>query len=227
MAMSERLDFLKSEEPASDRRTRRETWPVNNSGLDNYFAVDLPGHPEGVLGIIEEQLGMAEGNAGIDIAGGSNGVALRKLLSMGILEKALVTNYRDKRNLAARLTPGLKHARGDIVRPRTWERIINWQERVAPEGLALVMHRPDGSMQDFSPDFYEGAAHLLLDMIRPEGIMFTQMPFSLRNRYASSLEPICQGIEDRPDVRLVIASKVPKGPQDVRRRENCVVIVKG
>lgn len=228
MITAERLDFLQGEQPAPDRRTRRDRWPVNDSGLDNYFDLELADHPEGVLGIIEEQLGTTEGNAGLDIAGGHNGVAARQLLHMGILDHALVTNYRDRRNLAVRLNPALKHARGNITAPRTWGRILNWQERIAPDGLALVMHRPDGGMQDLSPDFYRGAVHLLLDIMRPGGILFTQVPYTLRHRHAALLNLICATVTGRPDVESVL-SPSPAAiarAQGPRQREDCVVIVK-
>lgn len=225
---TERLDFLQDAEHPYDRRVRWDKWRINNSGLDDYFSpVTLADHPEGVLGIIEEQIGADEGNAGVDIAGGRNGIALRQLLKMGILEKALVTNYRDRRNPVARMNRRLDHVRGDILAPRTVRRIIEWQERHAPEGLALVLHRPDGALQDISPDFYEGGVHLLLDILRPGGLMFTQIPYSLRRgRYTSSLSPICESVVNRPDVESVIAPKANRRAQGPRQQADCVVIVK-
>lgn len=226
MVVAEDLAFLQEQQLSPDRRTRRERWPVNDSGLDSYFEAELDGHPEGVLGIIKEQLEGFEANAGLDIAGGRNGVALRQLLGMGLLDKALVTNYRDRRGLAARLNPALSHARGNITTPRTWQRILGWQERVAPDGLALVMHRPDGGMQDFTPDFYKGAVHLLLDRTRPGGVLFTQVPHRLRHRHPVLLNLICATIDGRPDVASVIHPKSLTHAQGPRQREDSVVIVK-
>jgi|GEM_PF-1793135 len=230
MRTPERLDFLRGLGSDPDHRAPWESWPVNDSGLAEYFEpVKLDGHPEGVLAVIEGQIGGTEGNAGVDIAGGTNGVALRELLKLGLIEKALVTNYRNRPNWRARRA-GVGYVRGNLLKPKTWQGIIDWQEEQAPGGLALVMHRPDGGLQDLEPRFYGGAVNLLLDMVRPGGVMFTQIPHILRNRRAAQLDPICQGIHDRPDVETILAPKVPDKPERARLRmpnRDCVVIIKG
>ncbi len=227
---SHSLDFLQGLGSDPDHRAPWESWPVNNSGLAEYFdPVKLDGHPEGVLAVIERQIGGIEGNAAVDIAGGTNGVALRELLKLGLIEKALVTNYRNRPNWRARRA-GIDYVRGNLLKPKPWHKIIDWQEEEAPGGLALVMNRPDGGMQELEPRFYEGAANLLLDMIRPGGVMFTQIPHILRNRKAAQLDPICQSIFNRPDVEAVLAPKAPEKPEWARMRmpkRDCVVIIKG
>ncbi|HUY85295.1 MAG TPA: hypothetical protein VMU97_02150 [Candidatus Dormibacteraeota bacterium] len=225
------LQGLSGEEKFQLRPKRDRLWGTNDSALDHYCDnVDLLNHSEGVAAIIQQQLAGTEGNAGIDIAGGTNGVALQNLLSMGLLEKALVTNYEDRRSLATRLRLGwfgpLKHVKGHILDTRTWSQIADWQQQVAPEGVALVMHRPDGGMQYLPPDFYKGAVHRLLDMIRPEGVMFAQVPHGLRDRHFSSLGGICKSVATRPDVDWVDSSKISVGPDETNRVGNCVVIVK-
>jgi hypothetical protein len=227
---SQRLAFLQGLGSDPDHRAPWESWPVNNSGLAEYFdPVKLDGHHEGVLAVIERQIGGTEGNAGVDMAGGTNGVALQELLRLGLIDKALVTNYRHRPNRRARRA-GVNYARGNLLKPKTWQGIIDWQEEEAPGGLALVMHRPDGGMQGLDPRFYEGAVNLLLDMIRPGGVMFTQIPQILRHRRASALEPICKGVIGRPDVESVLAPKAPQKPEWARYRmpnRDCVVIIKG
>ncbi|HVA11557.1 MAG TPA: hypothetical protein VNG32_05350 [Candidatus Dormibacteraeota bacterium] len=224
----QRLQFLQGEVFAPDSRTRWDTWHTNNSSLDDYVGpVKLIDHPEGVFGVIQHQLEKMEGNAGLDIAGGRSGLAIRRLLRMGLLEKALVTNYRDRRSIVARLHPALSHVKGDIVTPKPWGQIIDWQEAQAPKGLALVMHRPVGGLQEQSPDFYKGATHLLLDMVRPGGVMFTQIPRYLRlSDTEEELHALCQSVSARPDVHQVICAENRPNAGGVRQAEDCVVIVK-
>jgi len=225
----DRLAFLQGLEGDPDTRAPTEGWRVNNSSLEDYFGpVKLDGHPEGVLGIIQRQIGDTEGNAGIDIAGGTNGVALQELLKMGLLENALVTNYRNRPNWRARKA-GIDYVRGNILLPKTWQKIIDWQEEQAPEGLALVMHRPDGGMQSLSTDFYEGVVHLLLDVVGPKGVMFTQVPQILRHRRPEELAAICEGVKTRPDVEEILVPKPPQNPKQAAVRmpkKDCVVIIK-
>lgn len=222
----ERLTFLEGEESVPDRRIRRDRWRTNNSTLDDYFQeVVLPGYPEGVLAIIERQLSKTKRNIGMDIAGGRNGVVARQLLRMGLLEKALVSNYRDRRNVAARINPHLAHAKGDLTKLKPWERMMSWQTRHAPHGLALVLHRPDGGLQEQSPGFYEGATHLLLDMMQPEAVLFTQIPSSLR-QHPDELADMCEGVNSRPDVGFVIQSKTPPRPGGPWQYQDCALVIK-
>lgn len=182
-------------------------WRVNNSTFQEYAAdVQLsPYYPEGLEGIVEEALAAHDTNVGLDIAGGSQAQALRDLVDRGILTKGLVTNLEDLRTPETKADTRIDHIAGDLALRRTWDGIVTWQTTNAPEGLALVMHRPFGAMQDFPPAAYDGAAHTLLDMIRPGGVLFTQVPKRLFAWPPDALA-IYRGLLERPDVDDIILS---------------------
>ena len=242
------FDFLNGvNHPAGDEPPSDDWWFTNDSTLADYFQVGtLPDHPEGVGSFIFNRIG--HDNVGIDLAGGTNGVALRGLLRADVIHKGLFTNYQDHRgriherpnglvnnehNLSQE---GIDHIEGDIISPDTWQRIIDWQQQNAPDGAGVVLWRPDGALQNLPPSFYHGAAHVVLDMIRPGGVLFTQIPTSLRHdwshRYdlsaidqdrgviAEQLLEVCTSITDREDVDEVIVS------EGVSRKGHCALITK-
>jgi hypothetical protein len=71
------------------------------------------------------------------------------------------------------------------------------------------MHRPVGGLQNFAPDIYREAAHLLLDMARPGGVVFLQVPTSLTRRGCEhNLELVCPNMRARDDIEEPIPSFV-------------------
>ena len=105
---SERLDFLDGavEENFDDETVASKEargWGTNNSDFEAYCVdLALPNHPGGLQGIVERQIGHYEHNVGLDLAGGSDGVALQDLLNDGILGTAILTNYYDLRSDSAK-----------------------------------------------------------------------------------------------------------------------------
>lgn len=67
------------------------------------------------------------------------------------------------------------------------------------------MHRPIGGLQELRPKVYRGAAHFLLDLIRPGGLMFTQVPRRLVE-VADEHRQTCESIRNRPDVLEVMTT---------------------
>lgn len=192
-----------------DMPGKGEKWQVDDSSIDEYSV--LAGLPEdfdtGLGGMIAGAIGTDKGNIGIDIAGGANGKALQELLTLGILDRALVTNYSDNRSPATKKIDQLNHISGDLCDVSTWQEIAEWIDDNAPEGLDLVMHRPAGTLQDMSPAFYEGAFEFLLGKTRPAGIHFLQIPEALVIPSPDrTLKPICDRVKE--DIAEVLYSNV-------------------
>lgn len=235
MAVGERvnLEFLEGvEHPADDLPPEDDTWFTDDSPVSHYFdRVALPGHPEGVNNLVWGHIGYD--NAGIDLAGGANGRAITDLRRSDIVVRGLFTTYRDNRDSSSqarfRGIDDIDHISGDLINPYTWEQIIDWQRTNAPDGVGIVMWRPDSAMQHLPPSFYRGAAHTVLDMIRPGGVLFAQVPVSLRPEWpttedkaaaAQELGKLCTSISDREDVGEVLVS------EQLDRKEHCALIIK-
>jgi hypothetical protein len=202
-------------------------WTVNNSSFDNYaerFGYDRADFRR----ILEETIGKDTNNVGIDIAGGANGKALQQLLEEGFLGRALLTNYQDKRWDMTKELPSLDHIDGDLLERQTWQRIIEWQRESAPEGFALVLHRPVGALQNLRPGFYRGAIQLLLDITKPNGVIFAQIPKIIvgGSRVDTYLGAIYRGITDRDDVSEIHAIEEQNDPITFQTSKGFICIVK-
>lgn len=182
-------------------------WGVNDSSFEKYAAdAQFPDYyPGGLKGIIEEALSVNDTNVGLDIAGGSQARALRDLIESGTLTKGLVTNLEDLRAPEIKADTRVDHVAGDLALRKNWENIIRWQTTHAPEGLSLIMHKPFAGLQDLTPNAYEGAAHTLIDMLRPGGVFFTQVPSSL-HAHPQALLATYRRLLKRPDVSEIIPS---------------------
>jgi hypothetical protein len=195
-----------------DMSEKGDEWDVDDSSLEEYSV--LAGLPEnfenGLGGLILRSIGRGNGNVGIDIAGGTNGKALQELLSLGILDKALVTNYADARSDETKAIEELDHQDGDIYDMETWLGIAKWIEDNAPDGLALVMHRPVGTLQDLPKEFYEGAFDFLFKRTRSGGVHFLQIPEPLVIPSPDrSLKPICDRISGDSSAEVLFSSVDP------------------
>jgi hypothetical protein len=72
------------------------------------------------------------------------------------------------------------------------------------------MHRPVGGLQFLRPCFYRGAAHLLLDMIRPGGVAFFQVPQALDGIiHPREFRDLHTSLRERGDIKDIIPSIVP------------------
>lgn len=181
-------------------------WRVNNSTIEEYAQdAQFPSYPFGLLGILESATHPEQQNVGMDLAGGSQAVALRNLLDSGVLTKGLVTNYEDLRTPATKADTRIDHIAGDLADTQTWQSIIEWQNTNAPDGLSLIMHQPYRGLQNFIPSVYARGAHLLLDMLKPGGVFYTQVPSALHQR-TSDLSAVYRDLRTRPDVREIIPS---------------------
>jgi hypothetical protein len=196
------------------------SWGINDTPFRQYTAdAVFPHYPGGLEDIIQERIGYSDTNVGLDLAGGSQGRALRDLIKDGILTKGLVTNLEDLRTHNTKSDTRLNHIAGDLAIRQTWEDIIDWQAVHAPDGLSLIMHRPMGGLQHFSQSTYRRAAHTLVDMLRPGGIFFTQVPrYSDPSRHSQPIrydqltrpnieKTICQELLARPDIEQIISTE--------------------
>lgn len=210
-----------------------EKWGFNNPTFDDYCGsfgerTASIGEPrDGLREIVERQIGHSPKNIGLDVAGGSQGTAIRSLVAEGIIGTGLVTNLFDTRTEETKEDLSLHHVDGDIVSKETWIKIIEWKKEHAPEGFALIMHRPIGPLQGYPETFYAGAANLLLDMLRPGGVFYTQVPGCLRPNEAHDdnvgLQAVSKAIQARPDIGD-IAGNSPYGY--IYPSSNMVVITK-
>lgn len=181
-------------------------WRRNNSSFEEYMEdAPFPSHYSGLIGIIDDVIGYDAGNVGMDLAGGSQGIALRDLLDEGLISKGLVTNYQDLRTAATKADKRVGHVAGDLAEVETWHNIIQWQSQHAPGGFALITYRPFGGLQGFAPHVYTRAAHTLLDMLRPGGLLFTQVPKIFHAQH-KELCTAYRGLRANPDVAKIIPS---------------------
>lgn len=223
----EDLSFLEGlrEEDSIHEERKGDKWGINDSTYEGYFAgVRLRNYPQSVLQIVKARLEGTEDPVGLDIAGGTNGIALQGLINNGVIERGMVTNYRDNRSDFTKENPNLDHISGNIIFPETWLSIIDWVRTNSPEGASLIMHRPYGGLQGLYPYFYEGAAHKLLDLLRPGGLLFAQIPFAVQDRPGFRKSVLCQEIRERPDIAEVIP------PVELGRTatpmNNCALVIK-
>lgn len=213
-----------------------EGWGFDDSKFSDYCAsfghvTDYETEFEGkdLKEIIERQIGCDPQNIGLDIAGGTNGTALRDLIAEGAIGTGLVTNLFDLRTDEVRADQSLHHVNGDIVSPGTWRKIIEWKKNYAPEGFAFIMHRPVGALQTYPPAFYVGATYKLLDMLKPAGVLFTQVPDSLIpssiHRENVGLHIVCEAIRARSDIKDIVGNGVYLG-DSLRASPSAVAVVK-
>ncbi len=175
-------------------------WMPNNSHLNSYGDVYSKNGYD-LTQVLEELVDKQPDNVGLDIAGGRNGVAIRELIDLGLISCGAVTNYEDTRDEEARAVAELAHIDGDIVRPETWRKIFDWQRSVAANGLAIVLHRPHGPLQNLPYHFYLGATNAVLDWIRPGGVFCTQIPSVVL--CGEGRKNICSALSDRGDNTVV------------------------
>src|SRR6185312_16261507 len=98
---SAELDFLKGEQRPEEWVGSDDDWLSNDSSFNDYVAYSLL--PKGLFArILDKHVGENTENVGLDLAGGENGQALQDLLAAGILGRALLTTYKDRRSIATK-----------------------------------------------------------------------------------------------------------------------------
>jgi hypothetical protein len=208
------LDFLEGATPhPRDEKMRRNSlleggWGYNDSGITDYNATSFndtfPGAP--LNDIIAARVGTSPDNVGMDIMGGSNGVALHDLMAAGVIGQGIVTNEHDEQGPGARENPNLHHVEGDILQRQTWEDMILTQREVVPEGLAVAMWRPIGAIQHQTYEVYQGAAHAVVNMLRPGGVFFAQVPQGTIGDRGPGPREFFRSFAVRGDVERVVRS---------------------
>lgn len=191
------------------RRNGDTDWRVNNSSIRNYFAdVIFPGLDKAPFDAIVERLGTQGTCIAMDLAGGSQGRAIRDLIEMGIIGKGLFTNYEDRRLPNVRAQTELGHVAGDLTKIETWQEIIEWVNKNAPEGLDLILHRPFGALQYLTAEYYYGALSALLGLLKSGGVMFCQIPYSLMTvRYFEGLKEVGASLNENPEIELATVAR--------------------
>lgn len=179
-------------------------WGINDSPFSDYARVTFTNFPNGLTGIMYDRLRRSQQNVGLDLAGGSTGRAMRDILQDRWLDRALVTNYEDNMPpvLLEQCGGRLHHIAGHLGHRSTWSDIANWQQEYAPEGFAMITHRPFGALQYEEIEAYRGGAHFLLDSLRTGGFLYTQVPEALLGSKTEHIR-LLREIERRPDVEAV------------------------
>lgn len=208
---------FKKNTPSSEFfRTRGDaTWHINDSSFDEYCGkIDFPGQGN-LREILERQIGYDRNNTGLDVAGGSQGTAVQDLLRAKFIGKGLVTNFEDLRTNKTKKIDALDHIAGDVANIEVWQSILDWKEEHAPEGFSVILHRPAGGLQEFSPNAYAPPLHFLLDTLKPGGVLFTQVPVALRLSPRQAWFPIHLSVRSRSDIEDIsyaspaVGSKYP------------------
>lgn len=209
------------------RPTGDDKWEINDSGVEDYAKdVNFPefGGFNAMPRILDEFIDAEADNIAIDIAGGANGVALQQLISAGLIAKGLVTNLEDTRNLRARASSQLSHIAGDLCEFPTWAKIVNWARINAPEGVDLILSRPRGALQHLPIGTYGGATVAFLEMLKPGGILYAQIPWSLsesapNGKNSKKLDRVCARIQSSG-----LAGRIIKSSSDTRKGDYAVII---
>jgi hypothetical protein len=177
-----------------------DTWQANDASFSDYCTMaSMTGLPD-VSRLVRQRLGSFTTNVGLDIAGGTNGVAIQELIADGAIDTGIVTNLLDKRGDEARNVDGLLHIEGDILKEETWHKLfVTLSEASEGAGPSLIMHRPCAALQYLSPHFYEGSFNLLFDWLRPGGVMFAQVPL-IFSTSANNLQKFCGYVQTRDDI---------------------------
>ena len=184
-----------------------DTWNANDASFSDYGVMAARCGLFRVGLTTRIRLDRLSDNVALDIAGGTNGAALQELMHERRIDTGIVTNLLDKRSDQTRANSKLLHVDGDLIERETWQNMFSTVfEATNGVGLSLIMHRPCGTLQDFAPAVYAGSFALLLDWLRPGGVMFAQVPAALRDSPAS-LQDICQRIHERDDIEEVKTSK--------------------
>jgi len=161
----------------ADFKREDRGWLVDDSHLSRFFdGVKLRnGTP---LEVMAQCIGRDPNNVGIDIAGGTNGVAMRDLVATGLVGKGLYTHFLDDRN--PRLSnPNVDLVTGDLATAQPWLSIRDWQQRNAPQGFAVALHAPGLGFEKWAPDTHLTALAMLLPMMQPGAVIFTQVPIEV------------------------------------------------
>jgi hypothetical protein len=162
--------------------------PVDDSGLAKYArdaSIDIPQ----LRKQIQTHVGLDIRNVGLDIAGGSNGRALKDMIDEGFIGRGMYTNLKDDRNKEIP-RHDVRLLTGNLLLRKTWEDMIGWQQSMAPDGFSIVLHRPRGSFQYLPPFAYVALTGLVVSMMKPGGIFFTQIPGKIRNESCVSKSKI-------------------------------------
>jgi len=180
----------------------RQYWTVDDSSFTSY--TELVMFQDGsALSHILARVGKHAVNSALDIAGGSNGRAVRDLIDTGIASSGVYTNMIDNRTLPTR--SDVKLVIGDLISCRTWDEIKSSQQEVSPDGFAIALHRPYGGLQGLSTRQYIKGATKVVDMLRPGGVFYSQIPttYAYDTRNESMISEIFDKISMHPDVEKI------------------------
>ncbi len=181
-------------------------WFVNDSGIGYYSrCAYLNGRADGLTDLLSERLANTQNGIGMEIAAGSNAVALRELLESGLLAGALALNLCDTRSDETRQDDRISHLAGDVTLRETWGGIYEWIEDKTPEGLDLILFHPVGGLSGLPQDVYEDAAHHMVDLLKPGGVFFAQAPKPLLAGNPR-LRKLYKGLCSRDDVESIAIS---------------------
>jgi hypothetical protein len=197
----------------------RELWSVDDSSFNSY--VDLVRFQRGFAkDLILERIDNDSTNVVLDIAGGSNGVAVRNLIDSELFGEGIFTNYVDNRSEETRQS-NVGFVAGDLRTSETWEALLSWQQYHAPDGFALVLHRPAGGLQDLCDDDYIKYTRTIMSMIKPGGLFYSQVPsHPLRPRSESSLQTIREGIRS---IEGVVGIEVSDSAATLSDYQFCII----
>lgn len=189
------------------------SWTINDSSIHAYgIGVYFPKYGRNPIEAIVDRIGRKDTNVAMDLAGGSNGAALQGLMEMGVIGTGLVTNYEDRRCPATREIESLDHVEGDLTKRCTWERIIEWADLHTDGGFDLIMHRPVGGLQYLPPKIYSGAVQALIELLKPGGLIFCQIPYKLTDIHDNpEIKAIGDELKRNSKVEKIARSKSPDG----------------
>lgn len=153
-----------------------DQWTIDDSTFDSY--VSMVYFREGSAHeCINRALSNNPDAVALDIAGGSNGRAIRDLIEVGTIKRGVYTRLMDNRTCEQN-DDSVKFFPGDLLKEQTWVDLSAIQHEYAPSGFNLVLHRPYGGLQDLAVNQYIDSIQKILDMMCSKGIFYVQIPGS-------------------------------------------------
>ncbi len=185
----------------SDLRRERKGWPEDDWPLEDYFK-DVTFRDGSLFDVLDKTIGRNPNNIGLDIAGGSNGAALKGLMDRGYIGRGLYTNFLDRRDPALP-NPKAQLITGDLTKVETWRDITKWQQREIPEGFAVGLHRPLLGLQRLPPLAYYALAASAVRVMRSGSVFIIQIPLNVSNAESTQQRLLYRAIRALPRVQAV------------------------
>lgn len=154
-------------------------WEWQNSGIFGYasgFGISVEAFKDTIESTLEGH--DLEERVGLDLAGGSQGLAILQLIQQGVIGKGLTVDHQVYKTRDMN-EPNAHLVSADLTTEDGWRAIFDWKDVHAPKGFPLILHRPGDALQSFPAESYTGFLELCLDLMASGGVLISQLPKGL------------------------------------------------